>query len=44
MTGSPSCLCCFTLRFDTKYEYKTVASERLGRSETYQEQYVFVYR
>lgn len=31
-------------RYDTKHEYKTVASERLGRSETYQEQYVFVYR
>uniref|UniRef100_A0AAX7V576 Deoxyribonuclease-1-like 1 n=1 Tax=Astatotilapia calliptera TaxID=8154 RepID=A0AAX7V576_ASTCA len=31
-------------RFDTKYKYETVASERLGRSETYQEQYVFVYR
>uniref|UniRef100_A0A3Q0RBJ4 Deoxyribonuclease n=1 Tax=Amphilophus citrinellus TaxID=61819 RepID=A0A3Q0RBJ4_AMPCI len=31
-------------RYDTKHEYKAVASERLGRSETYQEQYVFVYR
>uniref|UniRef100_A0A3Q0RBI9 Deoxyribonuclease n=1 Tax=Amphilophus citrinellus TaxID=61819 RepID=A0A3Q0RBI9_AMPCI len=30
--------------YDTKHEYKAVASERLGRSETYQEQYVFVYR
>uniref|UniRef100_A0AAQ5YFE9 Deoxyribonuclease-1-like 1 n=1 Tax=Amphiprion ocellaris TaxID=80972 RepID=A0AAQ5YFE9_AMPOC len=31
-------------RYDTKHKYKAVASERLGRSETYQEQYVFVYR
>ncbi|XP_061697529.1 deoxyribonuclease-1-like 1 isoform X3 [Syngnathoides biaculeatus] len=29
---------------DLNHEYKAVASERLGRSETYQEQYVFVYR
>lgn len=35
---------CWTFRYDTKHEYKAVASERLGRSETYQEQYVFVYR
>ncbi|KAF6732354.1 Deoxyribonuclease gamma [Oryzias melastigma] len=31
-------------RFDPKHEYKSVSSERLGRSESYQEQYVFVYR
>ncbi|XP_070695708.1 deoxyribonuclease-1-like 1 [Pempheris klunzingeri] len=31
-------------RYDTDHEYKAVASERLGRSESYQEQYVFVYR
>ncbi|XP_055366478.1 deoxyribonuclease-1-like 1 isoform X2 [Betta splendens] len=31
-------------RFDTKHRYETVASQRLGRSDTYQEQYVFVYR
>ncbi|XP_047452443.1 deoxyribonuclease-1-like 1 [Mugil cephalus] len=30
-------------RYDTRHEYKSVASERLGRSD-YQEQYVFVYR
>lgn len=33
-----------TLRFDTNHRYETVASKRLGRSDTYQEQYVFVYR
>lgn len=31
-------------RYDTEHEYKAVASERLGRSESYQEQYVFIYR
>uniref|UniRef100_UPI0037E8C26C deoxyribonuclease-1-like n=1 Tax=Semicossyphus pulcher TaxID=241346 RepID=UPI0037E8C26C len=31
-------------RYDGDHEYKVVASERLGRSESYQEQYVFVYR
>ncbi|XP_064160842.1 deoxyribonuclease-1-like 1 isoform X1 [Anguilla rostrata] len=31
-------------RYDEKYHYDYVASERLGRSSTYQEQYVFVYR
>ncbi|XP_019746996.1 deoxyribonuclease-1-like 1 isoform X2 [Hippocampus comes] len=31
-------------KYDLQHEYKAVASERLGRSETYQEQYVFVYR
>ncbi|XP_026224259.1 deoxyribonuclease-1-like 1 [Anabas testudineus] len=31
-------------RYDTAHQYKAVASERLGRSDTYQEQYVFVYR
>lgn len=31
-------------RYDTEHEYKSVASERLGRSESYQEQYVFIYR
>lgn len=31
-------------RYDTKHQYDAVASERLGRSESYQEQYVFVYR
>ncbi|KAM9344401.1 deoxyribonuclease-1-like 1 isoform 1-T2 [Pholidichthys leucotaenia] len=31
-------------RHDTKHEYRALASERLGRSDTYQEQYVFVYR
>ncbi|KAM7405387.1 hypothetical protein PAMP_012654 [Pampus punctatissimus] len=30
--------------YDTRHQYKAVASERLGRSDTYQEQYVFVYR
>ncbi|XP_034552701.1 deoxyribonuclease-1-like 1 [Notolabrus celidotus] len=30
--------------YDTKHEYSMVASERLGRSESYKEQYVFVYR
>ncbi|XP_042263848.1 deoxyribonuclease-1-like 1 [Thunnus maccoyii] len=30
--------------YDIRHEYKAVASERLGRSDTYQEQYVFVYR
>ena len=29
---------------DTGYKYDAVASERLGRSDSYQEQYVFVYR
>ncbi|XP_069025356.1 deoxyribonuclease-1-like 1 isoform X2 [Embiotoca jacksoni] len=29
--------------YDTRHEYKSLASERLGRSD-YQEQYVFVYR
>lgn len=31
-------------RFDTRHRYEFVASERLGRTESYQEQYVFVYR
>lgn len=31
-------------RYDRKHDYKAVISERLGRSESYQEQYVFVYR
>ncbi|XP_077471103.1 deoxyribonuclease-1-like 1 [Stigmatopora argus] len=31
-------------KYDTYHEYNAVASKRLGRSETYQEQYVFVYR
>lgn len=31
-------------RYDTKHVYDVVASERLGRSDSYQEQYVFVYR
>uniref|UniRef100_A0A672F9S9 Deoxyribonuclease-1-like 1 n=1 Tax=Salarias fasciatus TaxID=181472 RepID=A0A672F9S9_SALFA len=31
-------------RFDSRHEYRAVASERLGRTESYQEQYVFVYR
>ncbi|XP_041656391.1 deoxyribonuclease-1-like 1 [Cheilinus undulatus] len=31
-------------RYDPSHQYKSVASERLGRSESYQEQYVFVYR
>ncbi|XP_061543523.1 deoxyribonuclease-1-like 1 [Phycodurus eques] len=31
-------------KYDLNHEYKAVASARLGRSETYQEQYVFVYR
>ncbi|XP_034447370.1 deoxyribonuclease-1-like 1 [Hippoglossus hippoglossus] len=30
--------------YDTEHKYDAVASERLGRSESYQEQYVFVYR
>lgn len=33
-----------TFRYDTDHVYDAVASERLGRSESYQEQYVFVYR
>ncbi|KAJ8259403.1 hypothetical protein GJAV_G00168880 [Gymnothorax javanicus] len=31
-------------RYDEKYQYDYVASERLGRSSGYQEQYVFLYR
>ncbi|XP_034392177.1 deoxyribonuclease-1-like 1 isoform X3 [Cyclopterus lumpus] len=31
-------------RYDAQHDYKAVASERLGRSSSYQEQYVFVYR
>lgn len=31
-------------RYDNKHVYDAVASERLGRSDSYQEQYVFVYR
>ncbi|KAM8754629.1 deoxyribonuclease gamma-like isoform 1-T1 [Acanthopagrus schlegelii] len=31
-------------RYDTEHVYDAVASERLGRSDSYQEQYVFVYR
>ncbi|XP_010784898.1 deoxyribonuclease-1-like 1 [Notothenia coriiceps] len=31
-------------RYDPDHEYASVASERLGRSSSYQEQYVFVYR
>lgn len=31
-------------RFDRNYQYEYVASARLGRTPTYQEQYVFVYR
>uniref|UniRef100_A0A8C4HZY7 Deoxyribonuclease-1-like 1 n=1 Tax=Dicentrarchus labrax TaxID=13489 RepID=A0A8C4HZY7_DICLA len=31
-------------RYDTDHVYDAVASERLGRSESYKEQYVFVYR
>lgn len=30
--------------FDPQHKYKSVASDRLGRSESYQEQYVFIYR
>uniref|UniRef100_A0A8D3D2E9 Deoxyribonuclease-1-like 1 n=1 Tax=Scophthalmus maximus TaxID=52904 RepID=A0A8D3D2E9_SCOMX len=30
--------------YDTEHKYDAVASVRLGRSESYQEQYVFVYR
>ncbi|XP_076596048.1 deoxyribonuclease-1-like 1 [Chaetodon auriga] len=30
--------------YDNKHAYDVVASERLGRSDSYQEQYVFVYR
>ncbi|XP_068453984.1 deoxyribonuclease-1-like 1 [Clinocottus analis] len=30
--------------YDTEHSYRAVASERLGRSSSYQEQYVFVYR
>ncbi|KAK2850953.1 hypothetical protein Q5P01_007229 [Channa striata] len=30
--------------YDPDHRYKAVASERLGRSDSYQEQYVFVYR
>ncbi|XP_068184857.1 deoxyribonuclease-1-like 1 [Antennarius striatus] len=31
-------------RYDTEHVYKHVASERLGRSDSYKEQYVFTYR
>ncbi|KAL7399153.1 hypothetical protein ABVT39_020741 [Epinephelus coioides] len=31
-------------RYDTEHTYDAVSSERLGRSSSYQEQYVFVYR
>lgn len=31
-------------RYDSRHKYEAVSSERLGRSESYQEQYVFVYR
>ncbi|TMS16349.1 Deoxyribonuclease gamma [Larimichthys crocea] len=31
-------------RYDSEHVYEAVASERLGRTESYQEQYVFVYR
>ncbi|XP_069037458.1 deoxyribonuclease-1-like 1 isoform X1 [Lepisosteus oculatus] len=31
-------------RYDEKHKYEFVASGRLGRTEAYQEQYVFVYR
>ncbi|TKS76964.1 Deoxyribonuclease gamma [Collichthys lucidus] len=31
-------------RYDSEHVYDAVASERLGRTESYQEQYVFVYR
>lgn len=31
-------------RYDAEHRYEAVASRRLGRSEAYQEQYVFVYR
>lgn len=31
-------------RYDAEHRYEAVASRRLGRSESYQEQYVFVYR
>ncbi|KAF7663930.1 hypothetical protein LDENG_00194720 [Lucifuga dentata] len=31
-------------RYDRKHQYDAVASSRLGRSESYREQYVFVYR
>lgn len=35
---------CLLLSYDGDHKYEVVASGRLGRSETYQEQYVFVYR
>ncbi|KAM4570957.1 deoxyribonuclease-1-like 1 [Fundulus diaphanus] len=31
-------------RYDKQNQYEAVASERLGRTESYQEQYVFIYR
>ncbi|XP_068589802.1 deoxyribonuclease-1-like 1 [Cebidichthys violaceus] len=31
-------------RYDPEHDYEAVSSERLGRSASYQEQYVFVYR
>uniref|UniRef100_H3CH87 Deoxyribonuclease-1-like 1 n=1 Tax=Tetraodon nigroviridis TaxID=99883 RepID=H3CH87_TETNG len=31
-------------RFQAEHRYQAVASQRLGRSDSYQEQYVFVYR
>ncbi|KAM4563958.1 deoxyribonuclease-1-like 1 isoform 2-T3 [Odontesthes bonariensis] len=31
-------------RYEPGHQYEAVASERLGRSDSYQEQYVFVYR
>ncbi|CAN9515968.1 unnamed protein product [Ophioblennius macclurei] len=30
--------------YDTRHKYEFVASERLGRTDSYQEQYVFIYR
>uniref|UniRef100_A0A667YZL2 Deoxyribonuclease-1-like 1 n=1 Tax=Myripristis murdjan TaxID=586833 RepID=A0A667YZL2_9TELE len=35
---------CLEHLYDSAHEYDAVQSERLGRSDTYQEQYVFVYR
>lgn len=35
---------CHVFRLDRDNEYDFVASGRLGRTQTYQEQYVFIYR
>lgn len=45
LTAVSSFLCVSLIfRYDNEHVYEAVASERLGRTESYQEQYVFVYR